>query len=294
MTTCRHLLLLGLTVILASLLAAREAAVAASATAGSDYQRPKDKDGNPLPETYVFAQGHYFEGGTVDGSLSRASFTDITRTLAAGLAKQSYFPTADVKSAHLLIMVHWGTTLIYEDPMKEINQQKLNEAVSGYNAGVAESGTADPSALNMALGDRQTAQDSAMGAVNRNAVLLGYARSLEKERKQFVPSTDEITMSNELNEERYFVILFAYDNQARLKDHQSKPLWITRLSVRAPGNNFTQALPDLVKVGSEVFGHQLDDLVRVKASMNPGKVTLGETQFLDAPDAKTPPAKTNK
>lgn len=276
------------------LLSARENFITASAIAGSDYQRPKDAAGAPRPESYVFSEGKYFEGTTVDRGLEKTTFAAITHTLATSLAKQNYFPAADVASAQLLIMVHWGTTTVYEDPQKDINQDKLNDAISSYNASIDATGKADPSQLNMALGNKETAQEGTMGAINRNAVLLGYAHHLEKQRKESEPTTAEITMSNELNEERYFVILMAYDNQLRQKEHKSRVLWITRLSVRSPGNNFTEALPALAKVGSEVFGQQLDDLVRVKASMNPGKVTLGETQFTDTADPKKAPAKTDK
>ena len=288
------MLLLGFAAALAGLLPARESFIAASATAGADYQRPKDASGAPRPESYVFTEGKFFEGGTVDRGLEKATFADISRTLATSLAKQNYFPAADTASAQLIIMVHWGATTIYEDPQKDFNQQALNDAVANYNASIEASGKADPTALNMALGNKETAQEGTMSAINRNAVLLGFAHHLEKERRESQPTTTEITMSNELNEERYFVILMAYDNQLRQKEHKSKVLWITRLSVRSPGNNFTEALPALAKVGSEVFGQQLDDLVRVKASMKPGKVTLGETQFTDVSDPKNAPAKTVK
>jgi hypothetical protein len=291
MTSCRRCLLVLAAVLSAGGLPARDSAIAASATAGSDYVRVRDSKGAPQPESYVFAEGKFFGGNTHDTSLDRMTFADITRTMAINLAKQNYFPAPNVESAQLLIMVHWGTTEIYEDPMKEINQQALNDAISGYNESIAATGKADPSALNMALGDRESAQASTWGAINRNAVLLGFARSLAKERKQWAPSQDEITMSNELAEERYFVILMAYDNQVRLKEKKSRPLWITRLSVRSPGNNFTEALPALAKVGGDIFGQQHDDLVRVRTPMNRGSVKLGELEVLGTATEKVPPAK---
>jgi hypothetical protein len=291
----RPWLLLGLaTVLTGGLQAAGEASIAASATAGSDYVRPTDAKGTPQPETYVFSEGKYFEGATVDRGLAKTTFADVTKILAGNLAKQNYFPATDVKSAQLLIMVHWGTTTIYDDPQKDFNQQMLTDATASYNSAIASSGTTDPTALNMALGAREDAQASQRDAINRNAVLLGYARSLEKERRELIPTNSEILLSNELNEERYFVILFAYDNQARLKERKSRVLWITRLSVRSPGNNFLEALPALAKAGSDVFGRQVDGLVRIKAPLRPGKVTLGETQFLGAVDSKAPPPESEK
>jgi hypothetical protein len=294
MISSRRWLLLGLAIALTGGLQAADASIAASATAGSDYVRATDAKGAPQAESYVFSEGKYFEGALVDRGLARTTFADVTRILAGNLAKQNYFPATDVNSAKLLIMVHWGTTTIYDDPQKEFNQQMLTDATASYNASIDSSGRADPTALNQALGAREDTQASQQDAINRNAVLLGFARSLEKERREIIPTNSEIMMSNELNEERYFVILFAYDNQARVKERKSRVLWITRLSVRAPGNNFLEALPALAKAGSDVFGRQVDGLVRIKAPLRPGKVTLGETKFLGAVDAKTPPTEPDK
>jgi hypothetical protein len=286
----RRLLLLGLVSALAASVGAADASIAASATAGSDYVRAQDEKGAPLPETYVFAEGRFFSGNTQDGSLARMTFTDITRTLALGLAKQNYVPAADMESAQLLIMVHWGTTEIFEDPMKDINLQAAQDALSAFNAAQEAGGLADPSALNQATGALNMSRQDQMAAINRNAVLLGYVRSLERERREMVTTNSEITMANELNEERYFVILMAYDNQVRLKERKSKPLWVTRLSVRSPGNNFTEALPALAKVGASIFGQQHDDLVRVRTPLRRGSVTLGELEVLGTASDKAAPA----
>lgn len=289
----RRLLPLGLLIVLTGGVSAGDASVAASATTGN-YVRTLDGRGMPLPETYVFGEGRFFSGTTHDNSLAKLTFAELARTLAPGLAKQNYFPAPDAASAQLLIVVHWGTTEIYEDPMKDINQQNLNDALTAYNASIEATGRADPGALNMALADRESTQASIQAAINRNAVLLGYARSLEKERRQMLPTTAEIAMSNELNEERYFVVLMAYANPPRAKDQKPKPLWITRLSVRSPGNNFTEALPTLAKVGADLFGRQHDDLVRVRTPMQRGSVKLGELEVLGTANEKTPPAQGKK
>lgn len=274
--------------------AAQEASIAASATAGSDYQRPRDATGALRPETYVFAEGQFLGGATVDRGLEQTTFTQITRTLAVNLARQNYLPAPDLKSAQLVIMVHWGMTMVSEDLMKDINLQRAQEALATFGAEQEANGLADPTALNSATSAMGMARQGVEDAVNRNAVLLGFARSLERERQQMMTSTAEITMSNELNEERYFVILMAYDNQTRLKERKSRLMWVTRLSVRSPGNNFSEALPALARVGAEVFGRQVDGLVRVKAPLGRGTVTIGELEVLGQAGEKAAPAQTNK
>jgi hypothetical protein len=291
--------LLGLLVSYAVLIvggvdAAQEASIAASATAGSNYQRPRDAAGVLQPESYVFAEGQFLGGGTVDRGLEQTTFTQITRTLAVNLAKQNYLPALDLNSAQLVIMVHWGMTMVSEDPMKDINLQRAQEALAAFSAAQEANGLADPTALNSATSAMGMARQGVQDAVNRNAVLLGFARSLERERQQMMTSTAEITMSNELNEERYFVILMAYDNQTRLKERKSRLMWVTRLSVRSPGNNFTEALPALARVGADVFGRQVDGLVRVKAPLGRGTVTIGELEVLGQAGEKGLPGKPGK
>lgn len=294
MKTPLRLLVALATLIVGGLSAAQEASIAASATAGSDYQRPRDAAGTLRPETYVFAEGQFLGGGTVDRGLEQTTFTQITRTLAVSLAKQNYLPAPDLNSAQLVIMVHWGMTMISEDPMKDINLQRAQEALAAFSAAQEANGLADPTALNSATSALGMARQGEQDAVNRNAVLLGFARSLERERQQMMTSTAEITMSNELTEERYFVILMAYDNQTRLKERKSRLMWVTRLSVRSPGNNFTEALPALARVGSDVFGRQVDGLVRVKTPLGRGTVTIGELEVLGQASEKAPPAKPGK
>ena len=275
------------------LAAAPSESIAISATARSTYVRPVDAEGKPQRETYIFTEGHYMGGPTIDSSESKIKFADVTRSLLPSLAKQNYFPTSDVPSANILIMVHWGTTVTYEDPQKTYAAEALNGALTKYNQGIADVGIADAGDVNAALEMQTSAQSGAAGAIERNAALLGYKRSLDKERRKIMPSPEELTMNLDLNEERYFVVLMAYDYQYMKKEHRPRLLWVTRLSVRSPGNNFTEALPALALAGSDAFGRQLDGLVRVKVPVQRGQVTLREMQILGTVE-NPPPAKTDK
>ncbi len=273
--------------------------IAVSSTAAPDYIRKKSAAGGMDPETYIFTQGHFLGGDTVDKGLSKTTFSDILRILVPNLAKQNYLPTADVAGADLVIYVHWGLTQVYQDPEKAFAASELNNAVSEYNASIDATGKADSNNLNMALDRRETTEASTMGAIARNAALLGYARSLGKERHNLMPTAAEQTMNEELNEERYFIILMAYDNQFKKGLHKQRLLWVTRLSVRSPGNNFADSLPAMSKVGADNFGHQLDELVRVKTPIQRGSVKLGEMEILGTvqnpnPDKPANPEKKDK
>ena len=277
----------------AGLGARQNESVAISAMATPTYVRPTAADGKPQPESYVFSEGKFIGSPTVDVGQGRVTFADITKLLAPDLAKQNYFPATQVPTADILLMVHWGTTTTFVDPMRDIQMERTNEALSDYSANADSAGNADPGALNAAIADQKNASGSALGAIARNAALLGYQPTLAKEQGKIFSSAEEQTMNEELNEERYFIILIAYDFQAMQKEHKTRRLWTTRLSVRSPGNKFTEALPMLARAGGDVFGRQIDGLVRVKIPAQGGNVKLHEMKILGTVE-NPPAAKTEK
>jgi hypothetical protein len=263
-----------------ALLAGRNDAVAISAIAVADYARPLAPDGKPVPQTYVFNEGQRLSAPTVDGSLDRMTFADLTRTLAVNLAAQEYYPTKDVPSADLLLRVFWGATTTYEDPMRDQNIEAINSAMAGF-AQLEQGAFVDLSAIQNTLAQVNGAQSGVEGAIARNAALLGYRRELDRLSHKLNLDPEEIMLRTELNEERYFVVLLAYDYQLMLREKRSRLLWITRLSIRGPGNNFTEALPALAQAGAHVFGRNLDGLERIKVrDLSRGEVTLGELKVI--------------
>jgi len=262
--------------------------VAINATAIPDYVRPVDAQGTPRGESYVFTEGRFFGGRTADSSLTWMKFDEVVKILAPTLARQNYFPTREASSADLLLMVHWGTTDIHEDPLEVRNAENLNAALNAYQSAAAEdSGNADPGALNAAIGERKHASTSAQGAIARNAALLGYKPSLEREQRRLFPSAEEHTMNEELNEERYFVVVIAYDYQFLRNEKKSRRLWATRISIRSLGNNFVESLPAIAEAGAAVYGRNVDHLVRVKARSRDGRVDLGDLKILGTVESST-------
>jgi hypothetical protein len=272
---------------LGSLGAADTEAVAISSTAATFYVRGKDEAGKTVPETYIFHEGNFWGGSTADPSQTKLNFATLTKYLATNLAKQSYYPTREVATANILIRVDWGTTLTYEDPRgKQFLTEQLNRELAAVNSAVTESGMADTGGINQALSEGQNTTMSQDAFIARNAALLGYDRALGKEMRKMMPTPEELTMATELNEERYFVILMAYDYQFMRKEKKPKLLWVTRLSLRSPGNNFTDAMPTLALAGADVYGRQLNGLVRVKVPVQSGTVKLHDLQVIG--EEKTP------
>jgi hypothetical protein len=257
--------------------------------ADPDYvaQRAAAKGGKE--ETYVVAQGEYFEGATRDGSIGQNCLPEILHFLAPTLVKQRYFPAKDPKAADLLIVVHWGTTIPYisDNAQTGTTTPASASVFHDFNAGPAAT---DPvgaylqgNQSDMALSAQtlnQTAQSVASATV---AGLLGYTLQLEHERQKIAVSEVERTLTSNLMEDRYFVILHAYDFPSLIKDHRRKLLWTAHMSMRSPGMNFTLALPRMGQVASDLYGQNNDEIVTTKyldgrrSSVEIGPITvLGE------------------
>jgi hypothetical protein len=287
--------------------------VVINAMASKAYTERKFVNGAAQPESYVFYQGKYFGGLTRDPSMVHTTFMDIAKVLAPNLAKQNYLPTKNVKAADLLIVVDWGTTVTDDtgkksNPNSSFDLTDAYQAVRAYNAFVAGGGgmgTAAPTSgdsptlgsadqaldeLTMDLMQNQAKAMSAQKFAEANAELLGYTAAMNKQMAVQWASVNGLNSEAEshladLDEDRYFVILMAYDFQKIRKagnTNGSHPLWSVRMNIRADGNNFTEALPAMSKVAADYFGKQLDDLMSAQTKVGKNsRVEIGPVKVLD-------------
>jgi hypothetical protein len=239
--------------------------------------------------------------------LEKMPFLQIASTLAAGLAKQHYFPTRDLANADLLIIVHWGVTTATEPSYKLQGQTTLGsndgsaqvrQMVKQLAAEQSAAGVSDPVAQYAAravddlLNPGALAHDEMLQrfdalaqetSMASNARLLGFADDLRKDRENFFGTCQGVMLRSMLMDERYFVVLLAYDYQALLREHKQKLLWSTRLSMQSPGMNFRAGVGHMTSAGSVVFGHQTDG---VKVRLPPEratKVEIGPVRVLSMP-----------
>ncbi|PTX96620.1 hypothetical protein [Opitutus sp. ER46] len=263
--------------------------VVVSAGAIPQYQRPRDSRGAVLAETYVVSPGRYFSGQTRDRAAEATKFRAIITSLGPALAQQRYFPAKDPARADLLLIVHWGTTQTYEDPNRELTIEKLNSAFSAYASAAAENGgIADPGAMNELFSGMAGDASLAQRYLDENAELLGYKRSLRARSGRILPSEEEKTMRHELGEERYFLVVMAYDYRVLQKEKRRALVWTTHMNVRAAGNNFALVLPELTRAGAALFGRDTPDPVHIQPTLRRGDVQVGELRVL--PETAPPPA----
>jgi hypothetical protein len=274
-----------------------EEIVSVSSKAWKGYVRDKLPDGSLAPEYYAFGNGGRVSGPMVDTTIDKLSFMDIAKVVARPLANRRYVPASDPEKTKLLIMVYWGTTTGVKDP----SNQAVFDAAQASQAVVPPpqpSQTSGP--VNQAFvgpGSRQTIDDASLdlmmvanrqreNADLRNAMLLGYESELAETanlENTALKGAREGLMSD-LEDNRYFVILMAYDFQTAWKMKKHKLLWETRISLRQRGNDFGKRLPEMVLNAEKYFGEDTDGLVRNR--IPEGRVDIGEPKVIDNPGEK--------
>jgi hypothetical protein len=258
-----------------------------------DYARTRLPGGKFKPEFYVFGPGGKWNGEIADASADKLQFIDVARVIAGPLAGRNYLPAKDPAGTKLLIMVYWGTTSVPAPYNESFAYEHLQEAQSAIAPGASKPSDATLAQMSSALVmlDMDNHQRDLINF--KNAGMLGYDETglVGTEKGQYVRGTafgvDRDDLVTELEENRYFVVLMAYDFQILWKQKKHKLLWETRFSVNERHNQFDQALPYMAQNASQYFGEPSNGLVRNR--VREGKVEIGDATIIDF--LSSPPAK---
>lgn len=285
-----------------------------SSKASDDYNRARLPDGSLKPETYAFGEGGHWSGAVSDASIDGLKFIAVARAIVEPLAREGYFPNRDPKATRQLIMVYWGRTTTPErfenSAAAGILQRAAADAAANKSANDQNKVFSDqvvvPPAVAMpcAKYDPATTTDQITGSIDadnamtgalslvsaenrnrdqqdaKNASLLGYdtwwdstagfkGTPLEHRRQDMI---------DELEHDRYFVILMAYDFQAMWRQKKHKLLWQTRFSVSQRGVEFDKELPLMALNASRYFGENSNGLAR--DTLPVGHVDVGDLKTL--------------
>lgn len=303
-----------------------EARVLTSVYAKTDktYKRERAPDGSWVREYYAMTNGGPAEGTIQDNAQDKVRFVALAKVLAEHLARQGYFPATDPKKVDLLIIVNWGRTT----PGNE-NRSGTDNVLAAMNSvtalgpatppavvNVTEQGAAPEAEVNLTGSvediQRQAAQSQLEGALmtqgmfnrsrdqtnEKNATLLGYTGDLSKSDgiQRFAGGGGKYEeLLADVEEPRYYVILSAFDFKQTVRENKPKPRWVTRMSMRAPGNSFAEKAAAMIAYSASRFGQNTDGLER---KLYPEyKVNLEDIKFLgvaDQPAAAAPKAQETK
>jgi hypothetical protein len=258
-----------------------------------DYVRAKMPDGSFRPEFYSFGKGGYWGSEISDKTIDFMGFMDVLRAIAPALGSQKYVPATDPKATRLLIMVYWGTTTVpppYEmDPLYRGYHDAVEEyqlLMSSIPPQVDEANAVLTSGLHMLEMENHIRDRTDF----KNAAMLGYDMSglIGTDWGNYLSHTAAKTERNdevdEIEENRYFVVLMAYDFQLLWKEKKHKLLWEARFSINERHNAFDEALPAMASYASRYFGQPSNRLIRQRLLND--DVEIGEPtliQFLTEP-----------
>lgn len=272
------------------------------------YQREMSADGTPARQTYVVGKGTYQSGLRRDGSIDNVQFSGVVRALAPYLARQNFMPAPDKQTADLILVLHWGVTTPWDDGT---HRQFMNVATEAMK-GVQSQGFLPGQASNFSPADQETMGVVMAAAKNdlyqslmmvdlmnrirdqanqHNANLLGYMDEINRRNDitRYVGlGTAFDDLIQDLEEERYYVVIGAYDFQEVLKGRHTL-LWSTRVSIREQGNRFDQWLPAMFANASNYFGRESKRLVR--QFQRASSVELGELKSLGIVEDEEVPEK---
>ncbi|HEY1765838.1 MAG TPA: hypothetical protein VGF85_13020 [Opitutaceae bacterium] len=251
----------------------------------TDYVRHKGQDGRYDQEYYSFGEGGNWGSPIKDATFDRMNFTDVARVVAAPLAEQGFVAARDPAKTRLLIMLYWGTTTVPDPPRESPLFSEYTNLMDEYRILLGEHSP-----------EAESVRESAMSVLGmyihdrdlrdfRNAGLIGYdvtgliGTDYGNDVRSRAIGWKQRDLSDEIEENRYFVVLMAYDFQLMWKQKKHKLLWETRFSINEPRNAFDKALPFIAEKASRYFGSPSNGLKRDE--VGPGRVELGDPTIIE-------------
>lgn len=277
------------------------------------YRRQTQPDGSFKKEYYVIANGKYEPGNAPNASIEKVKFPEIMGLMSDHLAKKGYLLADKADGASLLLLVTWGTTRVFGSGDQSERLANLSGAMNANrealddlnrsNASAAQA--ASPEAIRAAAARQSAAQSAAFAANDSlsnvllqnqlsesarskfnedNAKLLGYVDELNNrnDMSRFAgagATYDDLV--SDIESERYYVRITAYDFKKLQRDQKQDVLWTTVVSIETRGTRFDEALSMMVANAARQFG-QSNGLVR---EAQDGTVNLGELQVLGEADS---------
>ncbi len=260
--------------------------VVLKAQASEDFILARAQNEEDKIQTYQFMKGNFHMGFTKDPSMKDVTFDGILYDLGMNLRKQGFYMHKDRSQGDLLIVVHSGVTdvdISYEEFMGYTSEEDMGLTDEILNAGAGgeaiDFATIDAmNNLNFNLNSSGTSGSANRQSQAYKAQLLG----LERAYSDKISSTEEYELKSMLDEERYFIVLMAYDYPA-FKQGEAKLLWSTRYSIRTLGQSFSEAIRDMNVVASDYFGKNLAGITQKRVTDN-SRVEMGEIEVLKDDD----------
>tara|TARA_B100001093_G_scaffold315548_1_gene301035 strand:+ start:686 stop:1660 length:975 start_codon:yes stop_codon:yes gene_type:complete len=257
--------------------AAKVARVFVDSEASSTYNEYKESENGETYETYVFIKGNFYGGDISDNSLRNVTFEELVGTIGNSMKQRNFYPSASADQGDLLVVVHYGLMSVpqdlgdlfqldMDDPYGEQPFDEDDEEVD------EEQIDEDPFINDTYFNDlKRLSELSHNNQAGMSNIKLGIGRALNRKN---ITAAEEFDLRAELEAERYFIILMAYDYKKLRSAKKQELLWTTRFSVPSLGTNFENAYPALARAASSYYGSSLDKYATTSTHFGTGSVDI--------------------
>ncbi len=252
--------------------------VAVRAVATEEYLIKRTESSDPV-QTYQFTKGRYFKPRSANKGMAEFTFDEIVFDIAQRLVEQDFYPNPTLGEGDLLIVVHYGITQVGESLQELMAWTSMDDMGLNDTAGSSVASLANAAnQLEFIMNAVDVVNQSNDRGSQSTAGLLGMEEAYEGH--PYLDLARETELKSMLGEERYFVILMAYD-YPRIMDHGKWELqWSTRYSARAAGKRFDEAVKDMNVVAGGFFGKHLDRLASKRAD-DTSDVDISDIEVVD-------------
>jgi len=257
--------------------AAKVARVFVDSEASSIYNEHKESENGETYETYVFIKGNFYGGDISDNSLKNVTFEELVGAIGDSMKQRNFYPSASADEGDLLVVVHYGLMSVPQD-LGDLFQADMDDPYGEQpfdeddEEGDEEQIVEDPLINDTYFNDlKRLSELSHNNQAGMSNIKLGIGRALNRRN---ITTAEEFDLRAELEAERYFIILMAYDYKKLRSTKKQELLWTTRFSVPSLGTNFEEAYPALARAASSYYGSSLDKYVTTKTHFGTGSVDI--------------------
>ena len=244
--------------------AASDELTAVSSKVFHGYKRATLPDGSLRPEHYGLGIGGFMTrypgvleqsdaDFTRDDTVDNITFAALAKMIEGPLATEKYLPTGEPRLADLLIVIFWGRTI----GTNAFAGSQIKSILYGPDQDKIDSGNAE-----------------LLGFDSEGMFGDGFGNSIRSNILKEVHSG----VIDAVKDDRYFVILQAYDFSAAWKGKKVRLLWETRFSLSQRRHDFGKDLPRMAQVAAQYFGQDSHGLVQ--KPIPAGHVAVGPVKSL--------------
>lgn len=269
-----------------SAFAAKVARVFIDSEASVAYNEKKESDNGATYETYVFIKGNFYGGDISDKSLRNVTFEEVVGTVGESMKQRNFYPSASADQGNLLVVVHYGSTSVPQD-LAELFGTEMDDPYGEQGI------DAEEPAINDTYFDdlKRLSEFGHNNQAGMNNSKLGIGRALNRKN---INTTEEFDLRVELEDERYFIILMAYDYEKLRNTKEQELLWTTRFSLPSVGTNFEDAYPALARAASSHYGTSLDRYAKSSTHFGTGSVEIGTLETVGIEETEASENSKNK